>query len=330
MNNDFQSRGYLVIGRVGIFLLMLLFHGCAQYGDSPDFVPVIVKPGETLATLAKKYLGDEDKGWVIGDFNDVTSVVSGQEIIIPFSSIAKGGLSPLGYQTVPILAYHNFSETKKDLMMVKKETFEQQMKYLRDNGYTVITLDDFFDFLEFHKQLPKKAVVLTLDDGWQGVYTIAFPILKKYGYPATLFLYTDLINGNRKTLNWTQVAELDRGGVDVQCHTKSHRNLNKLKDKESLKNYVGDVENEITAATGTIKEKLKKDVTYLAYPYGDTNSLIIAILKKKGFRGAFTVKRDANPFFMDHYTLHRSMIYGTFDLDDFKKNLTVFSRKALD
>lgn len=328
-NSDSHSRKYLAIGNAALFLLIFLFQGCARYGDSPDFVPVIVKPGETLATLAEKYLGDPKKGWVIADFNDVTSVASGEEIIIPFESIEKGGLTPLGYQTVPILTYHNFSETKKDLMMVKKNSFEQQMKYLRDNNYTVITLDEFFDFLEFQKQLPKKSVVLTFDDGWQGVYTIALPVLKKYGYPATLFVYTDLINGSKKTLNWAQVAELDRNGVDIQCHTKSHRNLSKLKDKESLKNYVSDVENEITAATRTIKEKLKKDVTYLAYPYGDTNSLIIAFLKQKGFRGAFTVKRDANPFFMDYYTLNRSMIYGTFDIDDFKKNLTVFSSKAL-
>jgi peptidoglycan/xylan/chitin deacetylase (PgdA/CDA1 family) len=89
------------------------------------------------------------------------------------------------------------------------------------------------------------------------------------------------------------------------------------------------VENEITASTRIIKEKLNKDVKYLAYPYGDTNNLVVAFLQQKGYRGAFTVKRDANPFFMDHFTLHRSMIYGDFDLHDFKKNLSVYSNKAL-
>ncbi|MCK5232787.1 MAG: hypothetical protein KAR13_21110, partial [Desulfobulbaceae bacterium] len=66
-----------------------------------------------------------------------------------------------------------------------------------------------------------------------------------------------------------------------------------------------------------------------AYPYGDTNNLVIAFLKKNGFRGAFTVKRDSNPFFMNHFTLNRRMIYGDFDLRDFKKNLKNYSNKAL-
>jgi peptidoglycan/xylan/chitin deacetylase (PgdA/CDA1 family) len=329
MNNRSLSKVPLFVASAVIIFVMLLFQGCAQRGASPDFIPVIVKPGETLSSLAKKYLDDPDKSWVIADFNDVTSVSAGQEIIIPLEPFGKGGLSSQGYQTVPILAYHNFSATNEDLMMVRKNKFEQQMGYLKKNGYTVITLDELFDFLEYRTQLPRKAVVLTFDDGWKGVYTIAFPILKKYDFPATLFVYTDLINGNKKTLSWAQVAELDRGGVDIQCHTKTHRNLNTIEDNESLENYVRDVKNEITESARIIKGKLNKEVKYLAYPYGDTNNLVVAFLKQKGYRGAFTVKRDANPFFMDHYSLNRSMIYGDFDLNDFKKNLRIYSRKAL-
>lgn len=329
MNKNSLSRVPLFVASAVITCVMLLFQGCAQRGGTPEFVSVIVKPGETLSTLADKYLDDPGQSWVIADFNDVTSVSAGQEIIVPLEPFDKGGLSVKGYQTVPILTYHNFSVTKEDLMMVKKNKFEQQMGYLKNNGYTVITLDQFFDFLEYRKQLPRKAVILTFDDGWQGVYTIAFPILKKYNFPATLFVYTDLVNGNKKTLSWAQVAELDRGGVDIQCHTKTHRNLNKSKDQESLENYLRDVKNEITESARIIKEKLNKEVKYLAYPYGDTNNLVVAFLKQKGYRGAFTVKRAANPFFMDHYALNRSMIYGDFDLNDFKKNLRIYSRKAL-
>ena len=328
-NDNRLSNIQFFMGSAVIILALLLFQSCAHRGPGPDFIPVIVKSGETLTTLAQKYLNDPTKDWVIADFNDVSAVSEGQEIIIPLEPFEKGGLSRAGYQTVPILTYHNFSETKENLMMVKKNKFEQQMKFLNDTGFKVITLDEFFNFLEFRKQLPRKAVVITFDDGWQGVYTIAFPVLKKYGFPATLFVYTDLINGNRKTLDWAQLAELDKGGVDIQCHTKTHRNLTQLKAKESLEMYVSDVENEITVSVHAIKEKLNKDVKYLAYPYGDTNSLIIAFLKQKGFRGAFTVKRESNPFFMDHYTLNRSMVYGNFDLEDFKRNLDIRSRKAL-
>lgn len=318
---------YLLYGLL-MLLILVMHQGCA-YRQPAGFIPVLVKPGDTLDSLAEKYLGDPGKSWVISDFNELASLSAGQELIIPLEYSQKGGLSVRGYQTVPILTYHNFSLTNEELMVVRKDAFEQQMKYLKENGYRVVTLDDLFDFLEFLKPLPQKAVVLTFDDGWQGVYSIAFPILIKYGFPATLFVYTDLINGSSKTLNWAQVAELERGGVDIQCHTKSHRNLIKRAEGESLEDYVADVENEITESTRIIKEKLKKEVRYLAYPYGDANNLAIAFLKREGFRGAFTVKREANPFFIDHYTLNRSMIYGTYDLQDFKKNLDVYSRKAL-
>ena len=172
-------------------------------------------------------------------------------------------------------------------------------------------------------------MVITIDDGWQGAYDIAYPILKKYNFPATLFVYTDLINGSRKTLDWNQVAELYKNGIDIQCHTISHRNLNKIKKNESFQDYVKEIEGEISESARIIKKKINKDVKYLAYPYGDTNNLVIAFLKKNGFRGAFTVKRDSNPFFMNHFTLNRRMIYGDFDLRDFKKNLKNYSNKAL-
>ena len=314
---------------VVVISTMLLFQGCAQRLASTDFVPVIIKPGDSLSTLAKKYLDDSRKSWVIAEFNDVVSVSVGQEIVIPLKPFKKGGLSTRGYQTVPILAYHDFSVAKEALMVVRKAKFEQQMAYLKNNGYTVITLDELFDFLEYRNQLPAKSVVLTFDDGWQAVYTIVFPILKKYNFPATLFVYTDLINGNKKTLNWAQVAELDRGGVDVQCHTKTHRNLSENEEKKSLESYVVDVKGEIFESTRIIREKLNKEVKYFAYPYGDTNNLVIAFLKQQGYRGAFTVKRGANSFFMDHFTLSRAMIYGDYDVQDFKKNLKIFSTKAL-
>lgn len=335
-----RVRPRLSMSRLIFVLVIIFLQGCAvqrgvyqgkvRSNEFPDFVTVIVQPGETLSSLAAKYLDDPEKSWMIADFNEITSVSAGNEIIIPLEPFGnRAYLSQQGYQTVPVLTYHNFSEAKENLMMVTKDNFEQQMRYLKDNGYTVITLDELFDFLEYRKQLPKKAVVITIDDGWQGVYTIAYPILKKYNYPSTLFVYTDLINGNRKTLDWDQVAELDNEGIDIQCHTKTHRNFNKIQDKESLQQYVREVEEEIVKSTRTIKEKLNKQVKYLAYPYGETNNLVIAFLQRNGYRGAFTVKRYSNPFFTDHYTLNRSMIYGDFDLNDFKRNLSVYSNKAL-
>jgi len=267
--------------------------------------------------------------WFISEFNETESLRPGQELIIPLQTHEKGGLSLEGYQTVPVIAYHKFSKTKADAMTVTENAFEQQMRFLKENGYRVITMDEFFGFLDFQSQIPKKSVVITMDDGWRSAYEIAFPILKKYGYPATLFVYTDLIFQSDKTLDWNLIAEMSKNGIDVQCHSKTHRNLDRRESRESFREYFEAVKKELTESAKIVKRRLNKDVRYLAYPYGDTNHLVVALVVKLGYQGAFTVERESNPFFVDPYRIKRSMIYGNFDLKDFENNLTFRSDKAL-
>ena len=320
-------------------LLAVLIMGCAgpqvmtpQAPPSarfPSFVAVTVQDDDTLSSLASRYLGDSSKDWLISDFNDVSFIRPGQKLIIPLKYYERGGLTLKGYQTVPVLSYHKFSESKADKMTVTASAFEEQMKFLKDRGYRVITLDQLFDFLDYKIQIPRKSVVITIDDGWRSTHSIAFPILKKYGYPATLFVYTALITGSKKTLDWDLINEMAGSGIDIQCHTKSHRSLTSPAEKESFKEYYDAIEQELLDAAKTIKLKTNKDVKYLAYPFGDTNHLVIALLKKQGYRGALTVKRDGNAFFVNDYGVNRSMIYGDFDLSQFEKSLAVLADEAL-
>jgi peptidoglycan/xylan/chitin deacetylase (PgdA/CDA1 family) len=293
----------------------------------PEFVAVIAQPGDTFSSLAATYLHDASMDWFIADFNGMTTLNPGQEVIIPLQMFDKGGLNPTGYQTVPVIAYHKFSKGKPDLLTVRETAFEEQMRFLKENGYRVISLEAFFDFLEFKRPIPKKSVVITIDDDWYSTYEIAYPILKKYGYPATLFVYTDLILPGGKTLSWDLLREMSSRGMDIQCHTQTHRNLAKRAGQESFREYFEILKKELAESAEMIRKRLKKEVRYLAYPYGDTNPLIIAFLKKLGYRGAFTVERSSNPFFVHPYRINRSMIYGTFRLKDFENNLTYFDDK---
>ncbi|MFH1148075.1 MAG: polysaccharide deacetylase family protein [Pseudomonadota bacterium] len=296
----------------------------------PEMEKVVVKPGDTLSSLALKYLGDESMHWFIADFNDIRAIAPGQVLLIPLGPYERGGLKPGGYQVVPVLCYHNFSRTESDAMTVTERAFEEQMRLLKDGGYRVITIDEFFDFLEFKRQIPRKSVVITIDDGWRSLYEIAFPILKKYGYRATLFVYTGLILDTEKTLNWDLIRTMSRDVIDVQCHTKTHRNLVTKYSNESFKEYFDALKTELVESARIIKKNLGKDVKYLAYPYGDTSHLVTALTMKLGYRGAFTVNREGNPFFADPYRVHRSMIMGTHRTSDFEKNLVTFGDKALD
>ena len=323
---------------IGFILLLAFTGGCAgpqvtveatPQPTLPDFIPVVAQPGDTFEALAAKYLQDPSLGWMIAGFNRIDTIETGQELIIPTKPYQVGGLTSDRYQTVPVLSYHDFSENKFSKMIVTSAAFEAQMKLLKDKGYHVISMEKFFDFLDFKTQIPEKSVVITIDDGWLSAYDIAFPIIKKYGYPVTLFVYTDLIGRTKKTLTWNLVKEMADNGIDMQCHTKTHRDLTQLLKNESFNEYIEAIDQEIVEATRVLKEKLNIDTKFIAYPYGKTNHLVIALLQKHGYRGGFSVKRRGNPFFVNNYAVHRSMVYGDLGLEQFEKNLTVSSGKAL-
>lgn len=355
MEKKTRTHQRLLLKLCGVLLGIVLLGGCAgtpKVGDSavippkgegpsdtvsqveartfPNFVAVIAKKGDTFNSLAARYLNDASMDWFIAEYNNLSVLNPGQELIVPLKTYGKGGLTLKGYQTVPVLSYHNFSlDRSTNRMTVTKAAFEEQMKFLKERGYRVITLDQLLDFLEFKKPLPKKSVVITIDDGWRSFYDIALPILKEYGYPAILFVYTDLIVGSQKALSWDLINEISRDRIDIQGHTKTHRNLTLADKKESFKDYFEATQNELSKSAGIIKSKVGKDIKYLAYPDGETNHLVIELLKKQGYLGGFTVKRGGNPFFSHNYRINRSMVYGDFDLNQFEKNLIVFSDEAL-
>jgi peptidoglycan/xylan/chitin deacetylase (PgdA/CDA1 family) len=293
-----------------------------------DFILVKTTDTDTLSSLAADHLNDPKKGWLIAEVNNIETITPGRTVIIPLSPLHKGGLKADGFQTVPVLVYHNFSKKSSGTTTVAEADFESQMKYLKENGFHVISLDQLLDFIDYKEAIPEKSVALTFDDAWGSIYDIAFPILKKYGFPATFFIYTDFIGGG-KAMSWEQIQTLSENGFDIQCQTKTHRNLTAPKKNESFEEYFKALETEIDYPTRLMEKKLKKKCRYLAYPYGQTNDLIIGILKKQGYRAAFTVEQGSNPFFVDKYRIRRSIIHGKYDIDGFKKNLSVFQKNEL-
>jgi len=241
---------------------------------------------------------------------------------------SKGGLSPDGYQTVPVLTYHRFSKDKSSGMVISETMFEEQMSFLKNNGYSVIALDRLLEFLDYKAQIPEKSVVLTFDDGWRSFYDIAYPILQKLRFPAALFIYPDFI-GARSALSWAQLKELAENNMEIQCQSFTHRDLTTLKEKESFEEYFGSLNREILGSKQLIEKRLNRKCTCFAYPYGASNKLVTALLKKHGYRAAFTVKRGSNPFFIDNFLINRTIVSGDDDLKKFKKNLRIFRKLSL-
>ncbi|MFD3155993.1 polysaccharide deacetylase family protein [Haloimpatiens sp. FM7330] len=181
---------------------------------------------------------------------------------------------------VPVLMYHHVkSGTKTDLIVSKKD-FEKEMKYLHDNRYRTLTLDEAYNYIKRDKQLPKKSVVLTFDDGYKDNYENAYPILKKYRFKATIFMITNKI-GQGEYLTLNQLKELNKNGFDIQSHTANHENLSKLSYSKQL--------DELESSKKELEKLLNKKVRYLAYPYGEFNEDTIKACKAGGYRLAFRI-----------------------------------------
>ena len=192
---------------------------------SEDFIVVVAKEGDTAESLAAEHLSDRAKAWMIEDYMGTRTFTAGRPVIIPVRPWNPTGVEATGYQLVPILVYHNLGPQSKGRLLLAAPLFEQQMRYLKAQGYRVIGLKDFIEWTQLRRQLPQRAVVLTFDDGYRAFREYAYPILKELGFGATLFVYTDYVGAGRNALTWDELRALAAEGFDVQAHSKTHGDL---------------------------------------------------------------------------------------------------------
>ncbi|MBI2464742.1 polysaccharide deacetylase family protein [Candidatus Shapirobacteria bacterium] len=204
--------------------------------------------------------------------------------------------------TVNVLMYHHIQEEKlaKKLgrtgLNVSPEWFEKHLQYLKDKQYNVLRMDELADFINGKRALPKKAVVITLDDAYEDNYLSAYPILKKYNFPATLFTPTGLVDV-MDYLTWSEINDMKNSGlIYFGNHTWSHHSA--LDKKEVL-------EKEIGLADTQLAEKGLNGAKVFAYPYGKPSNDAEAILAKSGYSMAFTTKQGNILCVKQRYTLPR-------------------------
>ena len=324
------------LARYWFVLLVVMVAGCAatepvvapevSYYASEDYVIYKLKPGDTAASVAAQFLGDARKAWVIEDANKILSV--GKFVIIPLKLKNIGGICDNGVQTVPILCYHRFGNGCDSPLCVSAELFDHQMRYLRNHGYRVITPEQILNFLSYRLAIPKKAVMITIDDGYRSVYDVAYPILKKYGYPATLFVYTNYVGVSSKAITWQQLRELKSNGFTIGSHTIMHSDLSNKGDNESDAQYKQRLHKELFDSKKIIDQALDQDTFIFAYPFGRVNLEALEMTRKAGYRLAVTVNRGGNPFFSNAFLLRRDMILKK-DMATFKRRLKTFESLSL-
>ena len=296
--------------------------------EGKQFVMVYATAQDTLNSLAATYLHDPASAWRIAAYNGIDTLTPGQRVIIPLIPLHQGGLQLSGYQMVPILLYTRLTKTSRKSGSISAEAFNQQMRHLGRTGFQTISLDQLDDFLNLRGQIPANATVITFDSAGRWVYEIAYPILRRYGMTAALFVPTDDI-GRPGNLSWQQLAEMSAAGFDVGAYGRSAHSLTSFKAGEDVSAYLNRLEDEISEPQKQIQVHLKKPCRYFAYPHGQSNDLIIALLRKHGYRLAFSRKRGSNPFFVDDFKVRRSLIKPNFDIRQFRQNLDSFHRMEL-
>jgi peptidoglycan/xylan/chitin deacetylase (PgdA/CDA1 family) len=200
---------------------------------------------------------------------------------------------PSAYGGTPILLYHRFGPEVSDSMTVTTPVFESHLKYLKDNGYTVIPLRQLVDyFLGKGLMPPHRSVVIVVDDGHKSVYTEMLPLVKKYRIPVTLFFYPSAISNASYAMTWEQIKELKKTGLfDFQSHTYWHPNFKKDKKKLSPTEYEKFVDMQLKKSKERLERELGNKVDMLAWPFGIHDEYLAAKAVHAGYIAAFTIER---------------------------------------
>lgn len=206
---------------------------------------------------------------------------------------------------IPVIMYHDvLPERGPGSVWFDATTaeFAQQMAWIDEHGYQPISVDDLYKHLTSGAEVPRRSIVLTFDDNYRGFYDNALPILKRYNYPAIMFVHTNYVGddrGEHPKMTWDQLKELSQGKlVTIGAHTLSHpEDITKLPEAEQ--------EKEIVQSKKILEQHLGKPVEFFAYPNGKYDKISEDIARKAGFKLSFTINSGLAEESPDLQAIHR-------------------------
>ena len=191
---------------------------------------------------------------------------------------------------VSLLLYHDFVERiPRNEMTVSVPVFRAQLQALKDAGIPVIPMSDALAWKRGEKNIPDECVVITLDDGWVGEHQLAFPILKEFGYPFTIYLYKKYVNSGGRSMTLAQIKEMLDYGAELGSHSLSHKPLAMEKSKMDAEKYQHWLHDEIYESKKWLEDTFKVPCKTFAYPYGNKNEDIVQMTMDAGYEAAVTV-----------------------------------------
>jgi len=226
-----------------------------------------------------------------------------------------------------ILVYHSISNDPLNPFSVSPSAFEAQIRLLVQE-FNILSLEDLATYLNSGREIPPDSVVITLDDGFKDNYTNAYPILKKYKVPATIFLIVNRVEANGSVppesaddkaalyLSWAEVKEMSKNGISFGSHTLTHTSLTTLTLKE--------IRREIQESKRLLEKQIGQPICLFSYPFGtlcDFNKDIRNIVAESGYICACTGLNGTNGHHADPYLLKRTKIEVDDGMHIFEKAL---------
>jgi peptidoglycan/xylan/chitin deacetylase (PgdA/CDA1 family)/GT2 family glycosyltransferase len=216
----------------------------------------------------------------------------------------------------PILLYHAFGRPgeRPTRFVVPARRFAQQMAWIRRRGYRVLSLEELLRCRRENQLPPERSIVVTIDDGYGDVADVAHPILRRHGFPATLFLVTGAVGrendwdrggqlAGRGLLSWSTILSLMGDGLACGAHSRSHRRLTSVS--------LADATGEVLGSRLELEERVGQRVGAFAYPYGASDETCQTLAEQAGFDAACGIEPGGNSLGTPSYALHRTEIYGT-------------------
>lgn len=213
----------------------------------------------------------------------------------------------------PILAYYNISNYSgtnegAKLLHTSPKKFSEQLSYFKKNGYTVVSAPTAYKILVGKVNPPKKPVLLTFNDGYADFYDNAWPLLKKYHYPALVFIISNR-PGDENFMNWQQLKKIVDGGITIGTQGVSNVTLTKLS--------ISRAKEEMAMSKRDIAGELGINVEYFAYPFGSYNSSITANLDQIGYQAGFTLSGKKASNKISSLIISRRVVEGGITLSEF-------------
>ena len=223
--------------------------------------------------------------------------------------------SAVGPESITVFCYHRILTKPLSPYDLTPLQLEAHLKYLQEHDYHPITALQLIEAQKNPALLPTKPIVLSFDDGHPSHYTQVFPLLKKYKFVATFFVYpVGIAEKNDGRLTWGQLNEMAKAGMDIESHTIDHPFLTTHAPGQTEAQYMHWLEYQIKDSKTIIEQKLNRPVTLLAYPYGWFNQVTEDEAVKDGYQGLFTTNWGNIDLKTNPLRINRRVMENTFDV----------------